>query len=146
MAIICGALAPIGFMCEAMLLWALFGLSGLWSWKRWPFGLKAWLSLIYIVTTFLLLLICIVHALVTMFLVHALVLLYSVLKHCAHIRCTHIVCTYSIRSAHVYYLAVLSYMYSSLCSSYMYSCMFVPSALINRAVHSYSFTCLSLSD
>jgi hypothetical protein len=38
---------------------------------------------------------------------HILVLyLYSVLKHCAHIRCTHIVCTYSIRSAHVYYVLV----------------------------------------
>jgi hypothetical protein len=57
--------------------------------------------------------------------------IYSVLKHCAHIRCTHIVCTYSIRSAHVYYIVGVSSMHSSLCSSSMYSyCVSIVHALV----------------
>jgi hypothetical protein len=84
----------------------LLGLALVWL------GLKGWPWLV-LVTTFLVL------------------LLYSVLKHCAHIRCTHIVCTYSIRSAHVYYIVGVSSMHSSLCSSSMYSyCFSIVHALV----------------
>jgi hypothetical protein len=63
MAIICGALAPIGFMCEALLLGWLLCL--VWSGLVWS-GLVSY----RIVTPFLVL--SIVHVLVTLFLVHVL--------------------------------------------------------------------------
>jgi hypothetical protein len=114
--------------------WHLIGQGGLGFWWTFtaPYFLLAWS--VYIVTNraeallFLVLFVGIVHVLVTMFLVHVLVLLLyrPCTRHYVPRPCTRIVCWYRPCTRHYVprpctRIVTLSSMYSSLCSSSMYS-------------------------